>query len=190
MQAYEAYVLFLAIKRHFTTKDYNAFKYAFKVKTSVNAFEKRNDRYFFDRLAKFEDPRGLLVAACTREDASKLFIGNLIRDPRYLAYYGEYKSTKEAIEYLFETEISTLQPSDFKVKSGEHPRILDQYFRRELSLETITIVQRETNLIPYWNKNIRDRFIWPDVAMKIEKYAPFLRYDKARVRKALAEVSK
>lgn len=185
MNAYETYVMFLAIKRHFTTKDYDGFKYNFKIKTSVQAFEKRNDRYFFDKLSRFEDPRGLIIAGCTRDDPNKLFIGSLIRDNKYALLYKDYKNTLDAIDYTVETQLSTLHGDDFKVKHGQHPRIIDRYFQKDLHLETLVAVQREGKVLDYWNKHIRDTLIFPDLAMKIEKYAPFVRYDKARIRKAL-----
>src|SRR4051812_5248294 len=97
LDAYEAYVLFLALKRHFTTKDYCFFKYHGKIRTSVKAFEARNDRYFFQKLSKHEDPKGYLLAACTREDPNKLFIGSLVRDNRYEQIYQDWRKRQYAI---------------------------------------------------------------------------------------------
>jgi hypothetical protein len=190
MTPYETYVLFLALKRHFTESSYDAFKYCFKVKTSVDAFERRNDKYFFAKLAKHENPRNFLLAALTRTDAKKVFIGNIIRDNKYEAYYSQLGAYYQAPEYMFESEISALQKTDFQVKSGQHPGIIDTYFFGDLSIETLAILDKETKIVDYWNKNIRDTLIWPDLAFKIRKYAPFVRYDKIRVRKALAEVTK
>ena len=47
MTSYDAYKLYLAIKLHFTTANYDYFKHNAKVNSSLNAFLKRNDRFFF-----------------------------------------------------------------------------------------------------------------------------------------------
>jgi hypothetical protein len=188
LDSYESYVLFLAIKRHFTRKDYDCIKYHFKVKTSVSAFEARNDRYFFQKLAKHEDPKGFLLAACTRDDPNKLFIGSLIRDNRYEKIYQDWRKTRDAIEYMFEQEVAALQRSDFVVNQGSHPRIIDLYFKKKVSIETLSILERETKILRYWNRTISDTLLFPDVSFKIQKYAPFLRYKKDEIRKVLDAV--
>lgn len=190
MNAYEAYVMFLALKRHFTTKDYDYFKYAGKVKTSVAAFEKRNDRYFFEKLSRMDDPKGFLLAACTRDDPNKLFIGSLMRDNKYAIMYLDYKNTANAIEYSFDNQMNGVHGPDFQVKGGHHPRVIDLYFQKEINLEALVIIANEAKLLPYWNTHIRDTLIWPDVAMKIKKYSPFVRYDKEKVRKSLGKTTK
>ena len=50
MNSYEAYKLYLAIKLHFTTENYDFFKHNAKVNSSMNTFLKRNDRFFFHKL--------------------------------------------------------------------------------------------------------------------------------------------
>ncbi len=50
MTSYEAYTLYLAIKLHFTTPNYDYFKHNAKVNSSFNSFIKRNDRFFFHKL--------------------------------------------------------------------------------------------------------------------------------------------
>ena len=50
MNGYEAYRLYLAVKLHFSTENYDFFKHNAKVNASIGSFTKRNDRYFFHRL--------------------------------------------------------------------------------------------------------------------------------------------
>jgi hypothetical protein len=60
--AYEAYKDYLALRNHFNNEKYDYFLYNGKVSGSVASFEKRKDRFFFEKLAKHRDPHGLMVA--------------------------------------------------------------------------------------------------------------------------------
>jgi hypothetical protein len=40
---------------------------------------------------------------------------------------------------------------------------------------------------PMWEKKITDDVIWPNWKMKIEKYTPFIIYDKAKFKDILKE---
>ena len=50
MTSYDAYRLYLAVKLHFTTPNYDFFRHNAKVNSSLNSFLKRNDRFFFHKL--------------------------------------------------------------------------------------------------------------------------------------------
>lgn len=186
MNPYEVYVAFLALKRHFTT-DYDYHKFHGKVRTSPQAYEQRKDKYFFDKLARHEDPLGHLLAACTRDDPGRLFIGSVVQDPQYAHFYQERKRYIESLEYSFKTEIAPLLPKDFEVTLGSHPKVLNLYFEKELSPETLVILTKELNLIKHWNRTIKDTLIWPDTRDKIQKYSKFVQYDVSKIRSILKE---
>ena len=50
MNSYESYTLYLAIKLHFTSDNYDFYRHNAKVNSSFNTFLKRNDRFFFHKL--------------------------------------------------------------------------------------------------------------------------------------------
>jgi len=49
---------------------------------------------------------------------------------------------------------------------------------KQVSLETLVILNDLLKFFPMWDKKIDDDIIWPDFKMKCEKYSPFLNYDK------------
>ena len=51
-EGYDAYTLYLGIKLHFYSKDYDFVKYNGKVKSDINSFLKRKDKYHFGKLFK------------------------------------------------------------------------------------------------------------------------------------------
>ena len=46
-EGYDAYTLYLGIKLHFYSKGYDFVKYNGKVKSDINSFLKRKDKYHF-----------------------------------------------------------------------------------------------------------------------------------------------
>lgn len=49
MAPFEVYVNYLALKSHFSSPKYDYFKYNKKVRASLTSFNKRKDRYFFEK---------------------------------------------------------------------------------------------------------------------------------------------
>ena len=57
MTGYETYILFNALKLHFTTEKFDFFKYNGKVKTTIEQFENRKDKYHFYKLSRKHEKR-------------------------------------------------------------------------------------------------------------------------------------
>jgi len=83
MNSFDAYVMYIALKRHFSSS-YDYVKYNGKVNVSVASLEKRRDKYSFTKLAKQPDPFGLAVANLF-EDTSK-WVGDLFDDESQRVY--------------------------------------------------------------------------------------------------------
>jgi hypothetical protein len=184
MTAFECYNLYVALKMHFNSKSYDFIKYNGKVKTTREAFEKRKDKFFFEKLAKHNDPKSFLIA-------------NLLVNPngwiRDLAYgdnakniYEEWLKRKQSLSYIIQQEVLLLHEdfnSNFKVKNNQHPTIVKLYLGSRISLETLIALSDIVDCIHYWNKNMINDPLWKDISLKISKYLPFLNYDKEKVRK-------
>ena len=52
MKPIEVYQTYLALKNHFTKDNYDFFKYRGKSRVSKVTFNKRKDRYFFERMSR------------------------------------------------------------------------------------------------------------------------------------------
>jgi len=52
MKPLEVYQSYLAFKNHFTKEKYDYFKYGGRSRASEGAFNKRKDRYFFERMSR------------------------------------------------------------------------------------------------------------------------------------------
>jgi hypothetical protein len=43
------------------------------------------------------------------------------------------------------------------------------------------------NFFPMWQRKITDDIVWPSWKMKIEKYTPFINYDKQKLKSILKD---
>lgn len=173
MDPFEAYGLFLALRKHFTDDKYSYIKYNGKVKTSYDKFITRGDRFSFHKLSKKDDPEMYVIS-------------NLLVNPDYwitdiVGNDGEenYINWKKRIDSLtrnFETEISRLEGTlleNIEVKNGQHPRLLKLYIRGDISPETILVLDYISGILNYWNNSITDTYIWPEKARVLTKYKDF-----------------
>jgi hypothetical protein len=74
-----------------------------------------------------------------------------------------------------------------KVEDGQYPILLQAVMTQDVSIETVAIMNDMMNFFPMWEKKINDDIIWPSWKMKIEKYTPFINYDKTKFTNILKE---
>lgn len=180
LSPFDAYVMYLALKRHFSS-DYDYVKYNGRVSASLGSFEKRKDRYQFQKLAKQKDPFGLILSNMVEDPG--VWVGDLFDDVA-LRRYGEMKKRRETMAYRFKDELSSIDEleSSMKVVNGDHPHLLKLFMRGKVSPETMVILNNigKGQLFSYWSDKIQDAYSWPDTERKLIKYSPFLNYDKAK----------
>ena len=189
MDAYAAYVMYLALKRHFTLgSKYDYFKYNGKTNASKQSFETRRDRYSFHKLSKKDHPRDFVVANFI-EYGSNIWIGDLVADSKYEDTYRAWLKRRESISYVFKSDIEQLDSIDEDLKSinGDYPRLLQLYMRNKVCIETIIILSNIVGFIKRWNKDISDPVIWPEIYNTCIKYAPFMEYDAEKLKKITIE---
>lgn len=185
MNAYECYTTYTALKRHFTsTYDYEYFHG--KIKATPASFEKRNDRYFFQKLAKRKDAFEYMIANFAIAD---YYIGDLLNNSECTTNYLKWVQRHQTLEYTFKKEIKTL-PDDFNSWfrcENSHPIILKSYLADDISLEILMIIFDVSGALEYCNKRLENDFIWPKVYQKIKKYGTFFKFDKSQYKKILLE---
>ena len=189
MTPFEAYKTFLGIKYHFTTAQYDYIKYHGKVRATIQAFEKRRDKFHFAKLAKHKDVEGFLVANYVSGGFTG-WVGDLFTDESDKTYY-DWLARQQSLTYKFKTDLEKLEDdfvSYFKVSSGQHPKLLVLYKRDEISIETLIILNRFLKFFPVWDQKISDTVIWPKIHNTCIKYEPFIHYDKEKVKGILKDI--
>lgn len=187
MNAFDAYKMYLALKQHFGQKGYDYVKYRGKVNATESSFQVRRDKYQFHKLSKHEDLERFLVANFIAADVK--WVGDLL-DENAEETYKKWLKYQQSITYNFTNEINKLLTNfedNLIVKDGQHPSLLKQYRRGDVSIETILIIDDIVNFFPYWDKSIEDNVLWPSVKMKMLKYKPFLSFDSGKCKKILED---
>ena len=180
---FESYQLYNALKLHFETS-YDAVKYNFKYNVTPNSFFKRKDKYFFAKLAKKYNGE-LKDFYVSQFINTETYIGDMM-DNDAEEHYARYKRIKESIHRVFSVDINKLDDhlcgADFNKLfescDGQHPLVIKLWMQEEISLETVVILNSIFGFISRESKNISDTIIWPDMKRLIEKYEPFVNFNR------------
>ena len=182
---YEVYIKYLALKSHFSDLNYDYFKYNGKVKAWRSTFDTRKDKYFFYKLSKKKDPIEYLVANFI--GSNDFYIGNIRADESDQIYM-DYKKRKESLSYVFKSDLSKMKENfndNIIVPDNEHPYLLRLYMRKDICIETLTLIDRCVKMFTYWDKELADDIMWPDIKLKATKYSPFLNVDINKYREII-----
>jgi len=188
---YAAFVMYNSLKLHFTSKSYDYFKYNGKTNVSAVTFLKRKDKYTFYKLSRkynVEELRDFYVANFLEGDK---WVGDMTKDGDEI--YKKWQKTQQSLTYTFENDIMYLlanggSPDEMlNVKPNSYPILMKLVQLKQVSLETLVILNDIMNFFPMWTKKIDDDIIWPDFKLKCEKYTPFLNYDKVKFKAILKE---
>jgi len=190
MTPFDAYKQYLALKNHFSKEKYDYHKYAGKSRASVETFNKRKDKYWFEKLSRQksdEEIKNFYIANFVEaDDPNSLWIGNVIRAGE--GYYKEWVKRQQSLQYIFTQESETLfseytLDQAFDCSKG-HPPVLKKFLSGNISPETLVIYDRIFLIRNNFDKKLLDP-IWESVSLKIRKYTPFLNIDVFRYKKIL-----
>lgn len=185
---FDSYKLYNALKLHFET-NYDAVKYNFKSNVTPQSFFKRKDKYFFAKLAKKYNGE-LKDFYISQFINTEKYIGDMM-DKDAEENYAKYKKIKESIHRVFSVDINILNEQEkqfdslFKSENGQVPLIVKLWMQEEISLETVVILNSIFGFINRESVNISDTIMWPDTKRLIEKYTPFVYYNRDKCMKLL-----
>ena len=76
-----------------------------------------------------------------------------------------------------------------EVPNGQHPILLKQYLAKNISLETLCIMDDIINMCDTeWTHLISEQLVYPEVHRLIKKYKTFLTYDYQKFRTTLIDL--
>ncbi len=179
MNGYDLYCTYQAIKLHFSTEQYNFFHYDGKTRVSIDAFQKRRDKFLFHRLArKYRDDEMVpfLVANFVHSDDN--WTKSLLEEEAEQTYR-EWKRRTDSMTKIYSDDLQKIATKDnfndlFKVEEGQFPKLLVLFMQNEVTMETMVILNNIFDFIRIWDKKISDDIIYPKISRKIRKYGSFL----------------
>ena len=190
---FETYQHYLSLKNHFTNPKYDFFKYGAKTRASIASFNKRRDKYWFEKTSrKYSDKEvvDFLVSNFVASDnPSNLWIGSLINGGEQV--YTEWMRRQQSLSYLFKEQSNELfsqtKLEDALNCSKGHPPILKSFLSGKICLETLVIYDKIFGFSKKFDKKLLDP-VWETVSLKISKYAPFLNIDIFQSKRILREI--
>ncbi len=193
MAPFEVYCEYLALKNHFSNPKYDYFKYNKKVRATINSFNKRRDKYFFEKTSrKYKDEEivNFLVANFVESTSvNQVWIGEIISSGERT--YADWTKRQQSLTYLFKEQSNELLSNNelenlFSCSKG-HPTILKRFLGGDISLETFVIYDRIFSFRKKFDKKLKDP-VWETVSLKLQKYSPFLNIDVFKFKKILRDL--
>lgn len=182
MTPFDAYRTYLSLKNHFTKPNYDYIKYAGKTRASIDSFNKRKDKYWFEKLSRQKNDdeiKNFFISnfvECT--DPASLWIGQLIREGE--SVFNSHTKRIQSMRYVFKEQSDDMF-SEYNIKelfdcSRQHPPILKKFLSGNISIEFLVIFEKIFCFTENFDKKLKDP-VWESVSFKIKKYSPFLNID-------------
>ena len=193
MTPFETYRTYLSMKSHFTNPKYDFFKYGGKSRATMTSFNKRKDKYWFEKTSrKYSDQEivdFLLSNFINANNPQNLWIGEIINSGERT--YAEWMMRQQSLTYLFKEQLSELLSEKnldevFNCSMG-HPLLLKKYLGGEISLETLSILEKVFSFKKDFDKKLTDP-VWETVSLKLKKYLPFLNINVFQFKKVLRDI--
>lgn len=205
MTGYECYQTYLALRLHFQTDNYDYFKYQGKMrKASRSAYAKRDDKVFFESLARQSQNKikNYFVATfVTNHKGGFGIVGKEMADKNYI----QWRKRIESLAYIFKEECvgildcliekKTRQLGEhpeftelFTCARGKHPVILQALLGKRMSMETVVVLNQLIGFVPMFDEYMKNDHIWKEYGRLIKKYDPFISVNLIEYRDILKDV--
>jgi len=192
MDGFKAYRYYLAIKLHFTTDKFNVFENRGNVKGTREAFNARNDRYIFEKLA---------MKRPNDKDIIQFFVSNFAYGNDTAIYagqeaeenYQEWQRRKQSVTKIFIDDLANMityietnklkHSALFNFTENEYPVALKMFLGRKIAIESLRIIDDLTGILDKWKDNPTVKYIWDDELRRVIKLTGFVKYDKIKIGK-------
>jgi|TARA_B100001939_G_scaffold263200_1_gene230322 hypothetical protein len=190
---FETYQHYLSLKNHFTNPKYDFFKYGAKTRASMTSFNKRKDKYWFEKTSrKYSDKEVvdfLVSNFVASSNPQNLWIGEIINSGERT--YAEWAKRQQSLSYLYKEQMEVFFSENkledaFNCSKG-HPPILKKFLGGDVSIESLSICEKIFCFREKFDKKLDDP-VWETVSLKLKKYIPFLNIDVFRYKKILRQI--
>jgi hypothetical protein len=190
---FETYQHYLSLKNHFTNPKYDFFKYGAKTRASVASFNKRRDKYWFEKTSRKYSDKEIVDFLVSNFVAStnpqNLWIGEIINSGE--RNYAEWMKRQQSLSYLYKEQMQEFFSENkledaFNCSKG-HPPILKKFLGGDVSIESLAICEKVFSFRENFDKKLDDP-VWETVSLKLKKYLPFLNIDMFRYKKILRQI--
>ena len=194
------YKLYLMIKQHMNGK-YDVIKYNWCMRVSDNAYQKRRDKYFFEKLAEKYKLKELTLIFMSNLVANQdAWIGD-ISDADALVFYREYVGRLKQMKSKFEEDVRNIYYFSKKVEVETlkeifeyNPKVQSSYIFKLLqsniiSFETFILLDSFLNIIDKHDE-LTDNLVWYNYSTKLKAYRKILNINPQEAKQVFIETVK
>lgn len=192
------YKLYLMVKGHFNGR-YDCIKYNWAMRISPKAYEKRRDKYFFERLStKYNLGELYRIFVSNMLANSDAWVGE-ISGADALQFYRQHTGKLERASYIFKEDIENLvyfcRKKDIMFKdlfdcSKGQPLIFKMLQQEIISYETFILIDAAGKFIHKFNDSMSDDIVWIEYRKRIEGYQKILNINTTAAKELLISTLK
>jgi len=92
--------------------------------------------------------------------------------------YRDWLMRKQSMSYVFKNDLDKIDNliGSLKVIDNQHPVLFKKYLSKEISAETLIIINKIQRFFGYWTKNLKTCIVWQEEKNKLQKLTPFVDY--------------
>lgn len=142
MNGYTGFKYWVAIRQHFTTKSFDAFKYKGHIKCKLETYIARRDSDVIERTCSKFTPRELVLYL-----ASNFMYGNesMMWDTSVaIANYNLFLSRKQQLDKVVDNDLKSLDNLHIEITDGIS--IIRVLTRNQITFETVSLINQYYNL--------------------------------------------
>ena len=100
----------------------------------------------------------------------------------------------EAFSYYLKQDLEVIldncnnSVSRILLVESTHPVLLKMYMAGKIAAETVVAFDIAFNIFDKWNEEIDDTIVWPEFYRQLSKYRPFVKIEKATIKKVMRDV--
>ena len=197
MNGFKAFRYYLALKLHFNNDKFNVFENKGNIKYSHDAFNARNDKFIFEKLARRFD---------TDQELIQFYVANFIYGNDNMIYgveeaeefYLHWKKVKESITKVFSDDLNVLlleaEKNNYSIQqifncaNHEFPVLVKLYLGKRVSPQTISILgDFYDRLFIVWKNDTHISLVLETEIRRLTKLKGFVKYDKEKLYKIFNE---
>lgn len=195
MTGFKAFRYYIALKLHFTKEKFNVFENKGHIKGSYAAFDARNDKYLFEKLArKFPKDQDIIqfIVANLSIGNDNIIYGMEEAEENYI----QWIKRKQSITHTFLNDINTIQLESEKnhynldqiinCTLNQFPYIIKLYLGKLICMESIVILNDFIPMIAKWKQEPSLILLENDI-LRIEKLKGFVKYNRDKIEKQVNE---
>ena len=149
MDGYQTYQIYQSLKLHFTT-DYNAVKYNYITAVKRDTFERRRDRYFFEKLSRrFNKEKLIHYFTSNLIQNSSVWIGDMSDE-----IYNDYIARYDKLTYMLSQDMKLMSDKGYSFDqlcttsdNNSSNLFLESLRADEIQLESVVLVDIMVNFL-------------------------------------------